>query len=147
MRPAALERQTVEKPCAMKLDEDKPRRKSATGFTLVELLVVVAVIGVLAAMAVAIFANTTHSAEMAKNRRNAQTITHVYGAAVAAGATVSTDSVGAIIDSLQAGVTGVGQFSTTTFRIDLSDTEQSALEAASPALLHVDHYGLLSYDG
>jgi prepilin-type N-terminal cleavage/methylation domain-containing protein len=131
----------------MNLRHNKLVAKAECAFSLVELLVVIAVIGVMAALAVAVYANATQGATMAKNRRNAQTLTHVYGAAIAAGAALATDSVGAIIDNLQTGVTGVGQFSTTTFKIDLSDAEQSALESASPALLHIDSGGLLSYDG
>ena len=105
------------------------KKVKAAGFSLVELLVVIAVIGIMAAIAIPMISNINANAQAAKNQRNAQNIASVYGAATAAGAALSSDTVGTAVDSLQAGVSGAGQFSTTTFRVDISEDEQAAAQA------------------
>lgn len=55
------------------------------GFSLVEMLVVIAVIGIIAAIAVPNIGRINDSASDARKRRNAQSIASVYSAARAAG--------------------------------------------------------------
>ena len=109
------------------------------GFSLVEMLVVIAVIGIIAAIAVPTIGNITSQANIAKAKRNAQNLASVAASAVAAGSTLATDNDTDIlvVGALVTGVTGsvAAGFSTTTFRVpNMSATEQTA------ALAH------LSYD-
>ncbi len=55
------------------------------GFSLVEMLVVIAVIGIIAAIAVPNVARINDRAKEAKNMRNAQNLASVYSSAAAAG--------------------------------------------------------------
>jgi type IV pilus assembly protein PilA len=119
----------------MKVQVNKLSKRAKGGFSLVELLVVIAVIGIMAAIAIPMISNINANATTAKNKRNAQNIASVYGAAAAAGAAISTNTLGTAINSLQAGIPGSGQFATTTFKVQLSDTEEAAAIAATSMTL------------
>lgn len=58
---------------------------ASKGFSLVEMLVVIAIIGIIAAVAVPQISGFTSSAEDSRNKRNAQTLVSTYAQAQAAG--------------------------------------------------------------
>ncbi len=106
------------------------------GFSLVEMLVVIAVIGVIAAIAIPSIGSINASAKVAVAERNAQSIMSVYQSGLAAGATWSavnaiTDPA-SLITAVVAGTTGTGAFASTTFAVPgMSANDQAAIVAAS----------------
>ena len=100
------------------------------GFSLVEMLVVIAVIGIIAAIAVPTIGNITAQANASKAKRNAQNLASVCASAVAAGATFTSTTVADIVDDLvDTGVTGsaASGFDSTLFKVpNMSATEKTA---------------------
>ena len=105
------------------------------GFSLVELLVVIAVIGVIAAIAIPAMSNVFENSRTAKARRNAQNLASTYAAARAAGAVFTSTTAAGVADELNTGVVGSGQFATTTFQVVLDAEEQDAATDGTPDLL------------
>jgi prepilin-type N-terminal cleavage/methylation domain-containing protein len=103
--------------------------RSATrcaGFSLVELLVVIAVIGILAAVAIAAMSGIFTRAEEAKAKRQAQNIVTTYAAAKAAGATFTILTKAGVVETLAAtGVHGSGAFADALFIVPLNGTEKA----------------------
>lgn len=95
------------------------RRSQRGGFSLVELLFVVGLIGVLASIAIGIATGINSAAEDAKNRRNAQFAASVYASAHAAGASFSSEAgdVEGVIRELNEGKAGQGNLSAAYFRL------------------------------
>ncbi len=100
-------------------------KNKKAGFSLVEMLVVIAVIGIMAAIAVPVIGNMTAQAKTNKAKRNAQNAASVWAAAAAAGATLTALDEDAALDLLNTGVTGDPDagFGTTRFEVPMSDTE------------------------
>lgn len=87
------------------------------GFSLVELLVVIAVIGVIAAIAIPAMSGIFGQADTQKVNRNAQNIVASFNAARAAGNTTVFADEQACVDAITAapGIAGAGTFSTSQF--------------------------------
>ncbi len=65
------------------------RKLSKAGFSLVEMLVVIAVIGIIAAIAIPNIGSINSAARTSTAQRNAQSVASVYAAALAAGCTTT----------------------------------------------------------
>ncbi len=82
------------------------KKNVKAGFSLVEMLVVIAVIGIIAAIAVPTIGSITSQANENKAKRNAQNLASVYSSAIAAGARLhgaAADDGGAIAELLMRG--------------------------------------------
>src|SRR5437016_2037987 len=106
-------------------------KSSLRAFTLVEVLVVVALIGVLSSLAIPAMSGDFGKADADKIERNAQTIVSIFNSARAAGNSTSyasaTDAIAAVMTS--PGISGRGQYSTSQFYVPMETpqiTEASA---------------------
>src|SRR3954466_11437849 len=83
----------------------------AKGFSLVEMLVVIAVIGIIAAIAIPSIGSINASAQAATAKRNAQNIASVYQSGLADGCTWGAPTtVAGAVAAVQTGETSNGTF-------------------------------------
>lgn len=107
--------------------KNTPRKNIiAQGFSLIEMLVVIAVIGVIAAIAIPSISGINDAAAKSKDQRNAQNIVSVYQAGIAAGidwkASSNTDLVSKVVTGEKV---PEGAFKDKVFQVPgLSPTEQ-----------------------
>ncbi len=100
---------------------------SQSGFSLAELLVVIAVIGVMAAIAVPNISSITTHAYYAKRERNAQNVAMVAASARAAGAQNNWANIDQALEDVVNGIhVQVGNESL-EFRVPLSDADRAEL--------------------
>ncbi|MFZ4763521.1 MAG: type II secretion system protein [Roseimicrobium sp.] len=104
------------------------------GFSLVEMLVVIAVIGVIAAIAIPNIADVDTASRIARDQRNAQNLASVYASARAAGVPtgdLGTD-VGSAVDALVTGVAVPNDgsaFANSQFRVpNLEDPDKTSCQ-------------------
>jgi prepilin-type N-terminal cleavage/methylation domain-containing protein len=87
------------------------------GFSLVELIVVIGVIGLLAGVSIPIMNPIRENAKINKSQRNAQALAATAGAAQAAGADLNLNTVDTAIAQLKVGVPGKGAFGDSVFMV------------------------------
>ena len=100
----------------MKTNELKKHR--AHGFSLVELLTVISVIGIMSALAIPSIGNVNTAATKAVNQRNAQSIVSVFQSGTsAATAWVVTSRNAAVADVVAGRSPTTGAFTSQTFKV------------------------------
>ncbi|MEM9479411.1 MAG: type II secretion system protein [Verrucomicrobiota bacterium] len=112
------------------------------GFSLVEMLVVISVIGVIAGVSVPVIGNIAGTADQTASKRNAQLLSHMYASANQAGAAFPVATEIGVCNSLIDGVTGV--YIPGEFQIRLDDEER---DAAMAHLTFTDDMLLYTPDG
>ncbi len=121
------------------------KKTAKAGFSLVEMLVVIAIIGIIAAIAIPNIGSINQAATDASIDRNAQNCASVWNAAVAAGfdGTSAADAAAAVTLLEGTTVVGTGPFSSNTFTTGEID---DAIEADVVAKLTLNADGSLIYN-
>ncbi len=97
------------------------KSKHSKGFSLMEMLVVIAILGILASMALIAFGPTRQGAVDAKDRRNAQEIATIAATASAAGAqyVVPNNEEATILNLVEGRAPTTGAFKGRVFKVPL----------------------------
>jgi prepilin-type N-terminal cleavage/methylation domain-containing protein len=100
-------------------------REESAGYTLVELLVTISVIGVMSAIAIASISNVTGKTKTATAKSNASLLVSTAGQALMAGspAMIAATSEEGAVDLVLAGITGGEGFEQIKFKINLTEKE------------------------
>ncbi|MBV6501720.1 MAG: hypothetical protein CJBNEKGG_04238 [Prosthecobacter sp.] len=111
-----------------------PTSRRSDGFSLMELLLVIALIGILSNIALFALSGTSSKVDIVKNKRNAQTIASLAAAASAAGASfVVSGDVRATVTNLQNGTAPTsGAFKGRVFKLQPMTDDQ--IDGALPYL-------------
>ena len=97
------------------------------GFSLVEMLVVIAVIGIIAAIAIPSIATVNAAATKAEQQRNAQTVCSIFNAGQSAGCAWVTTTMAALFTDMITGRTPAsGPFSNQIFKLPALSTMSAA---------------------
>ncbi len=122
----------------------KPTPSSPKGFSLVEMLTVISVIGIIASIAIPNIGSISTSAKTAVAQRNAQSIVSMFAAGQAAGVTWAGATRNALVASTISGQSPTdGPFVGKTFRVpNISSTDL----AVSYKYVGRDSDGNLFYD-
>ena len=103
--------------------------KLKAGFSLIELLVAIAVIGVIAAIAIPNIGGVSGAASASEQLRNAQSVANTFAEAMAGGVDLSScATVAQAITALSNGVSGVSNMSF-QLKKTWSTTDETAIEA------------------
>lgn len=95
-----------------------------TGFSLVEMLTTIAILGILVAIVLPHFGGVNSQAEDIKNKRNAQTIVLAYSTGDAAGVRWTTGNVAAKVTAVLAGqYPPSGVFKTNKFQAQITPAD------------------------
>ena len=133
----------------MKTDPTKPAPMRLHGFSLVELLVVIAVIGILAAITIPSFSNIFENSSESTAKNQAQRIASVYAAGIATGAPnfKTANSVATAMNSVGGGSFGDGINAGAFFQLP---GITATMDDSKPATQQAKHYltysdGVLRY--
>ncbi len=99
--------------------KSKAKHPSSRGFSLVELLVVIAVLGIISAIAVVSLSGVNENSSVAAAQRQAQQIASVFGAGSATGAAgfKTATSVATAMNAVGIGSTGAGVMKNSSFQL------------------------------
>ena len=113
-------------------------RSTGGGFSLVELIICVSIIGLIVAMAIPSVAGIVDSSTSAKSQRQAQIIAQTYASACAAGAVFANSQPETVIEALTqtAGVRGKGIFADLVFTVTMTAAEKSDVVRSKALVTH-----------